>query len=213
MPNSLCCEECAENIKQEDIVSKGIYCSNVSPFRLDGMYKNAIYSMKFSSHPGYAKQLAIPMVTSTRKIYSEQLEKIDYVAYVPATKKSLHSRGYNQAYLLAKYVAMLLDIPCKELLLKIKENDIQHLLTRKKRKQNVKNVFGFNSRYNIKDKNVLLVDDIYTTGSTLNECARVLLDSGASKVMCTTYVTAAAKNKIENDFYISEDFSQDINEN
>ena len=82
MPNSLCCEECAENIIQEDIVSKGIYCSNVSPFRLDGMYKNAIYSMKFSSHPGYAKQLAMPMVTSTRKIYSEQLEKIDYVAPV-----------------------------------------------------------------------------------------------------------------------------------
>lgn len=212
-PNSLCCEECAENITQEDIISKEIYCSNVSPFRLDGMYKNAIYSMKFSNRPGYAKQLAMPMVASVKKIYGEQLENIDYVAYVPTTKKSLHSRGYNQAYLLAKYVAMLLDIPCKDLLLKIKENDTQHLLTRKKRKHNVENVFGFNNRYNIKDKNVLVIDDIYTTGSTLNECARVLLDSGAGYVLCTTYVTAVAKNRIENDFYISEDFSQDINEN
>ena len=81
----------------------------------------------------------------------------------------------------------------KPVLIKIKDTEAQHTLPRDKRKTNVAGVFGVNSEYSIKGKNILLIDDILTTGSTLNECIDVLYKNGAERVLCATYATAIAK--------------------
>jgi len=191
------CKSCADNIRQENIVSKLSNCVNVSPFRLDGMYRQAVYSLKFSTKPGYAEQMAVPMIIALKSVYGQQLKEIDYVTFVPATQKSENKRGYNQSKLLAKHIGIQLEVCCKPLLIKVKENETQHLLPRNKRKSNVEKVFAHNKKYDISNKNILLVDDIFTTGSTVGECAKVLLGTSAQNVLCTTFVTVLPEN-IEN---------------
>lgn len=192
------CDKCKKNLQQENIVTKLINSTNVSPFRYDGVYKYAVYNLKFNKCPEYAEQMAVPMVSAINKAFKNQLDEIgniDFITYVPTTKKKKYKRGYNQSQLLAKYIAMQLNIKCKPLLIKIKENETQHLLPRKKRKSNVKSAFSYNYKFNnLHNKNILLVDDIITTGATLSECTKALYAGGAENVLCTTYVTVLPEN-------------------
>ena len=72
----------------------------------------------------------------------------------------------------------------------MKNNVAQSTLTLEKRKKNVKNVYKVVSSKNIRGKSILLIDDIYTTGATANECARVLKENGAKEVICMTIAYA-----------------------
>ena len=114
-------------------------------------------------------------------------EKPEIITFVPARKKSIRERGYNQSELLAKYLSQRLDVPCCNLLVKVKDNLIQHDLSAQQRKLNVLDVFGLNPEFDVKDKSILIVDDIVTTGSTLHECIEVLRKHGADKVLCASY--------------------------
>lgn len=115
--------------------------------------------------------------------------EIDCITYVPLTKKSLYKRGYNQSRLLAKALSKRVSTPVVYGAIKrIKGGHAQKGLTQKQRIENVKSAFKIKKRKEIKGKNVLLVDDILTTGATVNEICRILLKAGAAK----TYVATVA---------------------
>jgi ComF family protein len=106
---------------------------------------------------------------------------------VPLHIKRLRQRGFNQSLLLARALAKKWQIPVNFSLLKRHKFTLtQTGLHKTDRKQNIKGVFEVSDKKNIADKNVILVDDVYTTGATINECAKTLTKAGAQKVTVLT---------------------------
>lgn len=107
----------------------------------------------------------------------------DIIIPVPMSKVKKASRGYNQTELISKKLAQMLNIEYEnKCLVKKKVNKTQSSLNEKQRFENVKGVFGIENSNIIKNKNVILFDDIVTTGATVNECAKVLKEAGAKKI-------------------------------
>jgi len=103
---------------------------------------------------------------------------------VPLEKKRLKWRGFNQAEELAKELSIFLKIPLiPNCLIKTKESLPQIDLSEEERKKNVKGVFLCKNPNQIKEKKVFLIDDIYTTGATMEECAKVLKEAGAEEII------------------------------
>jgi len=125
--------------------------------------------------------------------YWESLKdtKIDLIVPVPLHRIRLIRRGYNQAELLAQEISKLAGIPlASKILIRTRSTIKQSLLTPEKRKENVKNAFAVIYPEKIAGKRILLIDDIITTGSTANECARTLIAFGALDVIVFTLAHA-----------------------
>lgn len=185
--NEKMCNDCYDKCTVENIFTTLNTSKNISPYRYDGIFSKAIKDFKFYGYFNYGEQLAYVMVDSIKNAYSDI--SFDYIAYVPISKKKKRKRGYNQSELLAKHISRCLNVPCKDILLKIKENKTQHTLNRIDRAKNVKECFSCNNKIDINNKNILLIDDILTTGATLNECVSALNKGGAKTICCATFAT------------------------
>ena len=134
---------------------------------------------KYKNGCGYLKEYFADLIC--RKL--ENLPKADCIVYIPMTKKSIHKRGYNQAELLAKSISDRTQIPVlKDGLLKAKETAAQKSLSKKERATNLADCFKVNDRKLIKDKTILLIDDVLTTGATADAACKKLLEAGAKCV-------------------------------
>ena len=103
--------------------------------------------------------------------------------YISDEKKQ-KIRGFNQSELLAKAISERIEKPYSANNLKrIRNTQPQSLLNAEQRKQNIKGAFSVENVEEIKGKTVLLIDDIFTTGTTVNECSKVLYESGAKRVL------------------------------
>jgi len=143
------------------------------PFRLDGIIKTGIYQLKYSGDRKSAQLFGTKIGQYLPDI------KIDCICYVPSTGKSTRKRGYNQAKLLAKQVSLDTGLPLESLLFRLEHTDQIGL----NRSQRLNSVSGnFISRASCAGKNVLICDDVVTTGATLNECAYTLKIAGARSV-------------------------------
>ena len=158
-----------------------------SPLFYEGSVRASLLRYKFGGINAYAE------------VYGEFLSKCidenniscDSITWVPLSPRRLRKRGYDQARLLAEALAKRQGIPCISTLRKVRNNKVQSSLhDAKQRKNNVKGVYELIPGVSVRDMDVLLVDDIVTTGSTLNECAGVLADAGAARV-----ITAAVARK------------------
>jgi len=111
--------------------------------------------------------------------------KKDYILVpVPLSARKLRAREFNQSLILARHVAKAIKLPVDYMSLRrIKDTPPQSLLKRDERKKNVRNAFKVSGNA-LKGKKVILVDDIATTGTTLNECAKALKRCGAKEVIC-----------------------------
>jgi ComF family protein len=113
--------------------------------------------------------------------------RCDAVLPVPLHKKRLRERGFNQSLLLARALGRKYGIAVDFSLLKRRKFTLtQTGLTRQEREKNIKGAFETARPGQIADKNLILVDDVYTTGATVNECARILKHSGAADVAVVT---------------------------
>ncbi len=118
----------------------------------------------------------------------------DMIVPVPMHRKRQNRRGYNQAQIMASVIAGKKGVPCvSELLERTQPTKAMKGLGAVERFENLKNAFAVSSEnhYTISGKNILLVDDIYTTGSTLDACSRVLKTAGADKVYVLTFACGA----------------------
>lgn len=122
---------------------------------------------------------------------SPVFKNIDLVIPVPLHPKKLHKRGFNQSDTIAKGIGQALDIEVdREHLIRLVNTDSQTKKTRYNRWENVKNVFGVTDEERLKSKHILLVDDVLTTGATLEACASTLLDVEKIKVSVATLAYA-----------------------
>lgn len=112
----------------------------------------------------------------------------DIITCVPMAAGKKRSRGYNQAEILAKYISRKTDIPCDFRLLKRKAVSLeQHTLNAGERHSLAGRIYSLNGAHgDIKGKTVLLCDDVFTTGATMNKCAELLKGAGADKVFCVS---------------------------
>ena len=109
-------------------------------------------------------------------------KRIEAIVPVPMYSKKERYRGYNQAALFGRALSEKMDIPCiPRLMIRVKDTRPQKELNGRERENNVKNAFQSPDNV-VKYKRILIVDDIYTTGSTIEACARALRASGISRV-------------------------------
>ncbi|MBX7158323.1 MAG: ComF family protein [Verrucomicrobiae bacterium] len=101
---------------------------------------------------------------------------------VPLFGRRKRWRGFNQAEILAQELAKSVKLPVWNCLRRIRETETQTHLDRRERQKNVHNAFRLAKGYEVRDNDYLMIDDVFTTGSTVNECARVLKEHGARKV-------------------------------
>ncbi|MCF6463964.1 ComF family protein [Clostridium sp. Cult1] len=110
-------------------------------------------------------------------------KRVDAIIYVPIHRRKEAFRGYNQSQLLGDYVSKKLNIPIlRNHLLKVKWTKDQNRLGKIERQNNLQNSFKTNNIEDFKGKEILLIDDIITTGATLEECSKSLMESGAKKI-------------------------------
>ena len=138
---------------------------------------------KYSFLPGVFKQLGI---TISQILYNEYsfVCKNSFVTPVPLSKKRYRWRGFNQAQLLCESFSQQLGLDLCHALVRTKNTQTQKNLKRESRIVNVKDAFSFAASVKIKNKTILLVDDVATTGSTLLEAAKILKQNGAGIVWC-----------------------------
>lgn len=170
---------------------QGLSCRNLnrvwSACAYEASAANIIKQYKYRGNLKLAKVLSRLLYEFS--LHFINIKRIDCLGSVPLHPVKLRERGYNQSELLAKNLAGLLNRPYHgSLLKKIKHTPAQAKLKKQKRMLNVKGTIALSetdkSLYISKD--ILLVDDVFTTGATLDECARVLKENGAGRVYALT---------------------------
>ncbi len=188
--NEPVCRKCKDGILfSEHPVRRdenGVFELCVSACEYDGVARDGILNLKYHNGVNTSKYLS-PHLCELIKTHIG-LSRIDLVTCVPMSRKRRADRGYNHADVIGKDVSRHLSKPYDgKILSRASGAPIQHLLSAEQRRSAVKNTYfpsGKNSRLN--GKTVLLCDDIITTGSTLSECASVLISMGAKAVYCCT---------------------------
>lgn len=172
------------------------FTKGVSPLKYEGHIKKLIYDYKYHDSLHYKKLFGELLI---EEIVNSDMEKVDLILGVPLSLKRENSRGYNQARLISDYIGKRLGIKSGEgLLARTKHTSVQNVLGKAQRMKNLEGAFSVAKPCEIRGKNILLIDDIYTTGATLDECAKTLLENGATNVNIATVATAVdRKNKEE----------------
>ena len=179
------CYKCRKKLQKEFVFTK-IYSKNQNfseqyyLFQYKNLIRNLILQMKFQKKPYVYKTIEYFLQNNQKKL--ENLKKYDIIIVVPLSWKRKLQRGYNQSLLIAKIIANILQIKIESKILNKTKNIVpQSTLNKKQRKENIKGAFKIKHIEKIENKKILIIDDIYTTGSTLNECAKILLRSGIKK--------------------------------
>ncbi len=130
------------------------------------------------------------------KIQRDMEDRYDVLTWVPVSKRRKRRRGYDQVELLAEEVGKEINLPPIRLLNKIRNNKPQSQIDNEaKRRANVLGAYEVTNRDQFMGKRVLILDDVITTGSTVGECARMLLTAGAKEVHCAALAAAHHQNK------------------
>lgn len=167
--------------------------AHISLFRYENTVKSAVHAMKFKSMRGiYA--VFVPYVCDGINRIGRS---IDLITSVPMNRRKLIKRGYNQSELIARGAGMMSGITYHRLLAENRNRTAQRNLNYNERFVNVIDRYKTVNNNKISGRSILLVDDVFTTGATINECSRVLLAAGASKVYALTVVRSDLK-KLEN---------------
>jgi competence protein ComFC len=158
--------------------------------RYQGILKDVILLYKYRKYKVLGKRLAIFAHQALGK--SEELwEGTEVVVAVPLHPEKKRQRGFNQAGIIAREMARMQGLVfVEDALTKFKMTPAQTSLAAEERRRNVKGVFRLKKRERIEKKTVILVDDVFTTGSTLRECSIVLREGGAKEVRALTLAQA-----------------------
>ncbi len=164
---------------------------NISLFDYDGYMRSLLYDMKYSNNKKLAKEIIF--------LYNDYLIKnldyfktFDYVISVPLHNKKLRQRGFNQSEIMAQTISKIINVPYYPLLIRTRHTPPQSKLNFKQRRKNLKGVFDFNTPFKdlpLKGKKVIIVDDIFTSGTTILYCGKTLENAGVSDILSITITT------------------------
>lgn len=166
----------------------------------EGIGREAVHALKFQRKPRLARPMGEAMAEVLQRALSGEngflplpWQRPDCLAPVPLHTETHRRRGYNQAALLAEVVGEHLGIPVVlDLLVQIRPMKPQATLSERERWENVKGAFAVPHAELVKGRVVVVVDDVMTTGATLQECAKVLKRAHARYVYCLTFARTVA---------------------
>lgn len=190
------CKKCKKKLEYIYTEDKVIKVENkyfdymISAYFYEDIIRRKILEFKFLNKKYLYKSLSEKLVNDLRG-YDKLF---DCIVYVPVSLKRYLERGYNQAYLIAMYISKELNKTLVRFgIIKIKNNNKQSKLGMEQRITNVKDVYRVVFKNKIKGKRILLIDDIYTTGATVNECSKVLKEAGAKEIFVATIAKVKSK--------------------
>lgn len=196
---SFCCQKCLAKIKPiktqvcpkcGKISDLGKWCSGckgksnltgiiVAAAYRSGPTKEMIHYLKYNSVKELANPLADLLID---QLVEEELSNKVIVTSVPLHQKRYLERGYNQSEIIAKNVAEKLGFSYQDLLFRLRHTEPQVTLKGDERRSNLEGIFELKKDFKVAGKIIFLVDDVSTTGSTLEECAKVLRAAGARRI-------------------------------
>ncbi|WP_296645603.1 ComF family protein [Romboutsia sp. 13368] len=168
-------------------LNKGFYFDKViSCIEYTQLSKKIVFGLKYNNKTYMSKYIA--------QIMKEKLElediKFDYILFVPLHKKRMRKRGFNQAEKIARNLSDLVNVPIIDKIDRKYNTRRLYILNKEERKKELKNAFILKEvKENLKNKNILLVDDIFTTGSTVNEISKLIRVEGVNKIFIMTFLT------------------------
>lgn len=180
------CDGCAAKLlAREPLRHEGKHFSRcVAPFAYEEPVRSSIHRFKFQDRRFYAGFYAEHMAAVLRQ---EPDFDCQLITWVPISRKRRRERGYDQAELLARELAKCLDLPAAPCLRKIRDNPAQSgIRDRETRKKNVAGAYAPAPGAELRGCRLLLVDDIITTGATMEECSKVLRQQGACRILGAT---------------------------
>lgn len=186
-----CCMKCGKPLEEEEReycrdcarIARS-YDQGKSVWKHTGNVPHAVYQFKFHNKRYYARVFASEM----SKQYGDWIRrcKVETIIPVPLHPAKQRKRGFNQAELLARGLGREMDLPvCTDAVFRIRNTKPQKELGGRERQDNLKGAFAVSGRWKA-PKTVLLVDDIYTTGSTIHRIAKLLKKAGVQKVYFLT---------------------------
>ena len=182
------CKDCREF---SHLFERGFTCVQY------GLYERSVMlSFKYGDK-GYIGQKLGEILFDRIQPEMESGLTFDFIIPVPMHKSKVRKRGYNQAELMARPLAQKTGIPLlKEGLIRVKASKPMSKLSTYDRMENVKNIFTLkeDAVKLVRNQTILLVDDIYTTGATVNIGAKLLKDAGFNKVLVITFFRAVMEN-------------------
>lgn len=156
-----------------------------SAYLYDGAFKEVIHLFKYKSRISLSGHLGMLMIEFIRE-EPGILKDIDIITVVPLDNRRLRDRGFNQSKALASRIAEEFAVPLADMLEKAVRTRHQNELSRDERLRNLDGAFRIRRDAAVRGLNILLIDDVMTTGSTLNECSKILIEAGAGSVRCLT---------------------------
>ena len=202
LSNDWICKECREEVSKfyrPVIIKKAKYDLGYI-YMYDGGIRNLMIKFKFFESP-FVSHFYVSEILKSEKIIGKLLF-YDIIIPVGMSKTKMKERGYNQTQVISRLLAYQINktnnsknkLKCYDILHKKEGIKQQAKLTKKERMQNVKNAYYINDcdKKLLENKNVILLDDIYTTGATINECVKVLKKCGVENV----FVLVIAKDEI-----------------
>lgn len=158
----------------------------------EGKVRRSILRYKFHGKRHYAAAYARLLAM---RLLREERADADVITWIPVSEKRLRKRGFDQVELIARKLSEELEIPAQPLLWKRRDNPPQSRITgRAERRANVLGAYEAIHLEQLENKRVLLLDDVLTTGSTAEECGRVLLTAGAREVHFAAVAAAGKQN-------------------
>jgi competence protein ComFC len=185
------CTVCGKPVVAEDTVCKECSLHGHDYDQAIAVFEYSITMRELVHRYKYGREYSL---SRTFGYFMDQLLKscswqVDMIIPVPLHKNRQKERGFNQAALLGEYISQRNQIPCEQrILIRSVDTKTQTSLSRYERTVNLKNAFTIakSGEVKIKEKNILLVDDVHTTGATADSCSKVLRQAGASKVYVLT---------------------------
>ncbi len=158
-------------------------------FYYEGGIDKAIHAMKFNHQPKLSATMGYLLYEQIKR--ESVVPEFDIIVPVPMHPRKRRRRGYNQAELVAKELSTYLGVPvCADLLYKTRMTHPQSRLKREERLHNMEGAFSIHDHNELTGKIILLVDDVVTTGTTLNSCAKILYEKGASWIFASVIAIA-----------------------
>lgn len=150
-------------------------------FKYEGKIRKIILDYKFNEK-AYMYLMFVDFLLKDEKIFNH-IRNYDTIIPVPISKKRQKERGYNQSLLIAREIANKLNLRLvNNCLIKTKNIVEQSTLNKEDRKKNIQGVYELKNYQLLENKKILLIDDIYTTGSTVNECSKILRQGNPKKI-------------------------------
>jgi ComF family protein len=150
-------------------------------FEKDKELQSIMHSLKYNQRFLAGKFLGEKIAEHLKNIINSW--RVDFICPIPLHVLKKAERGYNQSFYISKGISKVLGIPVSNRIVKRKRfTESQTKMNMKEREENISGAFVLKSKKFAADKNILLVDDVITTGATVNECGKVLLRGGAKKI-------------------------------